>query len=81
MARGGGRALPEGFTFLPSWTQFLLSKLNLTKIIDTYGVYGGRGQGGGGGGFYHGPSVTGPSCAQFLLLKPLPDEIIDVYGA
>ena len=30
---------------------------------------------------YHGPSVTGPSRAQFLLPKPLLDKIIDVYGA
>ena len=29
----------------------------MSKIIDTYGVYGGRGE---GEGLNHGPSVTGP---------------------
>ena len=53
-----------------------LSKLKLTKIIDTYVVYRGRGE-----GLNHGPSVTGPSRAQFLLPKPLLDKMIGVYDA
>lgn len=54
----------------------------MSKIIDTYGVYGGRGEG-EGEGLNHGPSVTGPSCAQFLLPKPLLDKMIaiGVYDA
>lgn len=50
----------------------------MSKIIDTYGVYGGRGE-----GLNHGPSVTGPFCAQFLLPKPLLDKMIaiGVYDA
>lgn len=52
----------------------------MSKIIDTYGVYGGRGE---GEGLIHGPAVTGPSCAQFLLPKPLLDKMIaiGVYDA
>lgn len=52
----------------------------MSKIIDTYDVYGGRGE---GEGLNHGPSVTGPSRAQFLLPKPLLDKMIaiGVYDA